>query len=132
MAARSSDDWTGLRLLEHYTLTSFLGSGPIGSVYIGNDARTGRKVAVKVPHLRFLETAASRDEFQLSMRRFIPVAHPNLVRVLDTGAHMGVPFVVERFQLGGSLADRILERGGRLVPLEVMEWLPPIAKALDY
>jgi serine/threonine protein kinase len=130
--ADPAQNWINARLLDRYYILSSLGSGPHGTVYLGTDSLSGRTVAVKVPFLRLLPTTWWRERFETEMSGLTAWSHPGLVRVLDVGLHLGMPFVVSRYLAGGSLETRLAERGGGLMPLEVLEWLPGVAKALDY
>lgn len=130
----STQDWIGRRLGDRYLVESVLGSGALGNVYLAREEDSGRsrKVAVKIPHPRFLETPAARERFRSELQGLIGLAHPHLVPVHHVGMMGSSPFVVTRYMARGSLEGRIATRGGRLMGLEVLEWLPGIARALDF
>jgi serine/threonine protein kinase len=127
-----TQSWVGVRLMDRYVVLSVLGSGRLGTVYLASDARRGRTVAIKAPHLRLVPAASWRERFESEMLALTAWSHPGIVQILDVGAHLGHSYVVSRFLGGGSLETRLVERGGRLLPLEILEWLPGIAKALDH
>jgi serine/threonine-protein kinase len=125
-------EWTGEIVQDRYHVEALLGSGATAMVYRATDERTGRRVVLKVPHARLLETPVARDRFQSEMQSCLRLVHPHVVRVLDVGVFQGRPYAVYQHVSGGSLEVRLAERGGRMMPLEVLEWLPGAAKALDF
>ncbi|HKQ77547.1 MAG TPA: protein kinase [Blastocatellia bacterium] len=108
------------RSLSHYQALTLLGAGGMGDVYLAQDTRLGRKVAIKL-----LPRAFTRDEERL--RRFKQEAlaasalnHPNILTVYDIGEHEGSPFIVTELLEGEELRKQMKEG-----PL-------PIRKAIEY
>ena len=133
MAREAEDDPFVGRLLDgRYRVEEVLGRGGMGSVYLALDERMGRPVVVKVPHSRFLAEPGFRERFAREVRAQTELEHPHVARALDAGSVDGVPYAVLQHLGGGSLRDRISERGGRLSSAEVGEWLPAVASALDF
>src|SRR5215212_8975998 len=94
----------------HYEIRSLIGSGGMGQVYLADDTKLGRKVAIK-----FLNEKYSKDEDLLS--RFIQEAkaasalnHPNLITVYEIGEHDGSHYMSTEFIDGKTLRDRMKER----------------------
>ena len=144
--AATSDPWIGRTLAGKYRLDARLGEGGFGTAYLAADlnyaAVTGaeRRVVVKVPHMgRGGDDTAMPKDFRKEARALTRLEHAHIVKVHDVGIetvqHMGqdreVPFLVLQYAAGKSLADRLAESGRQSIT-EVLEWLPDIAKALDY
>ena len=94
----------------HYEIRSLIGSGGMGEVYLADDTKLGRKVAIK-----FLNEKYSKDEDLLS--RFIQEAqaasalnHPNLITVYEIGEHEGSHYMSTEFIDGKTLRDRMKQR----------------------
>jgi serine/threonine protein kinase len=117
------------RAVSHYRVLSPLGSGGMGVVYLAEDERLGRQVALK-----FLppESAASRqalERFRVEARAASSLSHPGICAIFDIGDDEGTPFIVMEALRGESLRDRI-NRG----PLKVADLLDiaiQLADALD-
>ncbi len=90
-----------------YRLRSLLGTGGMASVWLAEDARLRRDVAVKI-----LSDVLALDpdfvaRFEREARLAGSLAHPHLVTVYDYGAHGTRPFLVMEYVAGGTLADRL-------------------------
>ena len=96
----------GRVLAGRYRLGELLGSGGMGSVYIGTDLLTEQRVAVKIftapggargrdAYLRFVREARTTGELR----------HPHIVSLLDFNEEMG--FMVLEHMAGGTLARRL-------------------------
>src|SRR4051795_90447 len=81
-------------LAGRYRVLDRLGSGGMATVYLAEDERLGRKVAVKRLHADSPEDAAQR--FEREAKVGASLSHPNLVTVFDTVADdEGVLIVME-------------------------------------
>jgi serine/threonine protein kinase len=117
------------RAVSHYRVLSALGSGGMGVVYLAEDERLGRQVALK-----FLppESAASHqalERFRVEARAASSLSHPGICAIYDIGDDEGTPYIVMEALRGESLRDRI-NRG----PLKVSDLLDiaiQLADALD-
>src|SRR6185503_10612546 len=117
------------RAISHYRVLSALGSGGMGVVYLAEDERLGRQVALK-----FLppESAASHqalERFRVEARAASSLSHPGICAIFDIGDDEGTPYIVMEALKGESLRDRI-NRG----PLKVADLLEigiQLADALD-
>jgi serine/threonine protein kinase len=112
-----------------YTVEEQLGEGGMGRVFkaTGPD---GQPVALKM-----VKSEMAGDEIFLKrFRREAEIAqriqHPNVVSVLDTGDHEGLPWAAQRFISGGSLEER-LERWGALDLHQVIAIFKQVAGGLD-
>jgi tetratricopeptide (TPR) repeat protein len=100
-------------LAGRYSLGERIGSGGMATVWLAEDTRLGRPVAVK----RLSEGLADDPAFLARFRREATVAaslsHPSLVGVFDFDADAEPPFTVMEYVPGPNLAER-LERGERV------------------
>lgn len=123
----------GMVAWDRYRLEKELGRGGMGVVWLAQDERLDRRVAVK-----FLPRAMANDEdaveaLKTETKRAMELTHPHIIRVHDF-AHAGdLAGVVMEQAVGGSLAERRSERpGGYFEPAEILAWVEQLGAALDY
>jgi formylglycine-generating enzyme required for sulfatase activity len=104
-----------------YRILKKLGAGGMGAVYLAEDGKLGRCVALKVPHLSASDGQAIIDRFYREARIAAAVDHPHICPVHDVGEHEGVHFLVMPFIDGKPLSH--------LVNAD-HPWLPEQAAAL--
>ncbi len=105
-----------------------LGTGGMASVYLAEDVRLGRKVAIKRVHPEHSIDVAPR--FRREMRLAASLSHPNLVRLLDAIVDEGAVLLIMEYVEGETLAER-LGRGRLELPV-VREVLRALADTVDY
>jgi len=93
--------------LDRYEIRSQLGEGGMGEVYLAEDTRLHRKVALKVLPA---EVASNQDR----MRRFVQEAqaaaalnHPNIAHIYEIGESQGTHFIALEFIDGVTLREKI-------------------------
>jgi eukaryotic-like serine/threonine-protein kinase len=116
------------RALGAYRLISHIGSGGMGDVYLAEDSRLGRKVAVKVLPAEFACSAARRQRFTDEARAASALNHPEIVTVHDVGECDGVHYIVMEHVGGRTLAARIAN--GPLEPVQALRYARSIAGAM--
>ena len=89
-----------------YTIQSLLGVGGMGRVYeaVGPDAE---HVALKIVKRDLAQDTVFRRRFAREAGIAQRVVHRHVVPVLDQGEHDGIPYLVQRFIRGGSLAEKL-------------------------
>jgi hypothetical protein len=119
------------RKLDRFELIDRVGLGTFGTVYKARDTKLDRIVAIKVPRVITIEDGSGdSDRFFREARSVAQLRHPSIVSVHEVGEHRGIPFLVEDFVEGITLAD--LLTGERLPPPQIAELVACIADALQY
>ncbi len=117
-------------LAPRYRLIRELGGGTMATVWLAEDTRHGRQVAIKV--LRPEQSASfAAERFLQEIEIAARLQHPHIVPLLDSGENGGLLFLVMPFIEGESLRQR-LTRVGRLPVGEVIRILADVADALAY
>ncbi len=130
MAGSTVADLVGRVLAGRYRLLGAIGSGASGRVYVADDVRLRRRVAVKVLHAALAEDAGFLRRFRTEAQLAASLHHPNVMAVYDWGED-GVPFMVLELLAGGSLRA-MLDRGNQLTPAQTAHVSNQVAGALDY
>jgi len=112
-----------------YTLHEEIGAGATGSVFKARDALLDTWVAVKLlkPEYTANRTALDRVRQEILLSR--DIAHPNILRVYHLASYEGGTYITMQWIKGGTLADRISERGTLPVP-EVLSLATKLSSAL--
>ncbi len=136
MGGPPKDRWIGATLAKgRYKITRKLGEGGMGSVYVAWDANLQTEVVVKVPHATHQDDPEATAQFVREASSLVKLSHPHIVKIVDFGEQGGQPYAVMQFLSGGSLATRQGDEGQppQKLPAESLkDWLPSIAKALDF
>ena len=130
MAGSTVADLVGRVLAGRYRLLGAIGSGASGRVYVADDVRLRRRVAVKVLHAALAEDAGFLRRFRTEAQLAASLHHPNVMAVYDWGED-GVPFMVLELLAGGSLRA-MLDRGNLLTPAQTAHVSNQVAGALEY
>ena len=121
---------SGIVIDGRYRVIAPLGTGSGGQVYLADDIRLRRQVAVRVLRRAYADDALFLEEFRSEIKKASTLDHPNLVPVHDWG-EKELPYVVTEYLSGGSLRDLLDATGGisssqgLLIGIEV-------AKGLEY
>lgn len=114
--------------LGHYRVVALVGRGGMSEVYLAEDARFGRKVALKVLRGDWLDDAERVRRFEQEARAASALNHPNIITVHDSGEVRGQRFMVTEFVEGQSLRQRL--RQGALAVGEAVGIGIQLAEAL--
>src|SRR6058998_2931168 len=124
MMERMGTEGEGVRVIAgRYRLEARLGRGGMGVVWRATDELLGRQVAVKEIPLDLDETLSAqearrqRDRTVREARAVAQLRHPHIIVVHDVVEYDERPYIVMELIDGGSLADRISQRGP-LAPAE--------------
>lgn len=114
--------------LAHYQIIKVLGSGGMGDVYLAEDTRLGRSIALKIlPQ----DAAAQPDRvrrFLTEARAASALSHPNVAHIYEVGEASGVSFIAMEFVAG----DTLKHRSGTPMPVrDVLDVAAQLADALE-
>ncbi|MFQ5606609.1 MAG: protein kinase, partial [Candidatus Zixiibacteriota bacterium] len=120
--------------ITHYKILEKLGSGGMGEVYLAEDTRLERKVALKFLPPDYSDDAEFKSRFQHEAKATAALNHPNVVTVHDFGEHEGRMFIAMEHLSGQSLKE-LIESGSLTlkraldVVVEICEGLAAAHKA---
>src|SRR6476646_2177889 len=117
-------------LAQTYTIDRELGKGGMATVYLAQDVKHERPVALKVLHPE-LAASLGPDRFLREIKTAAKLNHPHILGLHDTGEADGFLFYVMPYVEGESLRER-LDRERQLPVDEALHHTRAIASALDY
>ena len=122
----------GLReaLAGRYNLERELGHGGMATVYLAEDVKHHRAVAIKVLR-RELATVLGTDRFLHEIHLAARLTHPHILSLHDSGEAAGLPYYVMPYVEGESLRGR-LDREGQLPIEDALRIAREVADALGY
>jgi serine/threonine-protein kinase len=123
-------DLAGRVLAGRYVLQQAVGTGASGRVYVAQDTRLQRRVAVKVLHAALADDSAFLRRFRAEAQVAASLHHPHIVTVHDWGED-DVPFMVQELLEGGSLRS-MLDEGVRMSVPQAARVARDVASALEY
>jgi len=117
------------RTVSHYRILSSLGSGGMGVVYLAEDSRLGRQVALKFLPASFSQETKALERFRVEARAASSLSHPAICAIYDIGQDGDTPFIVMEALKGETLRERIAK--GPLKVADVLDIGIQLADALE-
>ena len=117
-------------LADRYRLIRELGSGGMATVYLAEDSKHHRRVAVKVLRPELAATLGA-ERFTREIETVAQFQHPHILPLLDSGEANGFLYYAMPYVEGESLRDRLAHHG-ELPIHDVVKILTEIADALAY
>ena len=112
----------------HYRIIRKLGAGGMGQVFLAEDGKLGRKVAIKMLSETLAGSHQARERLINEARAAAALDHPNICSIHEVGEEDGHVFIVMQYIDGQSLAERIGK--SPLPPAEVIDVGIQTAQAL--
>ena len=114
----------------HYRITSKLGAGGMGEVFLAEDTRLERRAAIKFLPADMAADPERRQRFFKEARAASALNHPHVCVVYDVGeTEDGLPFIAMEYIEGGSLDSVVKTR--RLEISQIVDLAAQVADALD-
>ena len=103
--------------LAHFRVINRLGIGGMGEVYLAEDTKLGRKVALKIMQADFFEDQERRERFYREAKSAAGISHPNIMAIHDIGSAadpstgQDIDFIVMEYIDGTPLSEQIPTMG---------------------
>jgi WD40 repeat protein/tRNA A-37 threonylcarbamoyl transferase component Bud32 len=115
--------------LAGYRIESLLGLGGMSVVYLAEDLRLKRRVALKLLAASLAEDESFRARFLRESELAASIDHPNIVPIYEAGTTEDLLFIAMRYVEGRDLKERL--QRGHLDPGDATDILAQVASALD-
>ena len=114
--------------LHTYEIRQLLGKGGMGEVYLAQDTRLGRSVAIKVLPYELTKDHSRLRRFEQEARAASALNHPNIITIHEIGNVDSNTFIVTEFVEGKSLRE--LMQSGPMELSRIVDIATQIAAAL--
>ncbi len=94
----------------NYNIISQLGAGGMGEVFLAEDTRLERKVALKLLPQKFSADSEPLNRFKQEAKAASALNHPNIITVYEIGEHDGTNFIATEYIDGKTLRERMKQR----------------------
>src|SRR5215475_12600654 len=118
---------TGTRF-DRYQIISPIGSGGMGEIYLAQDTRLNRKVAIKLLPERYTQDPERLRRFEQEAQAASALNHPNIITIFEIGEAGGRHFIATEFIEGATLRRRMAK--AKLTITEVLDIASQVVSAL--
>ena len=115
--------------ISHYRILEKLGAGGMGEVYLAEDMKLGRKIAIKVLSSEFTTNRDRMHRFEQEACAASALNHPNILTIHEVGEDNGAHFIATEYIDGKTLRRHM--SGSALEPLEILNIALQVASALE-
>jgi len=116
--------------LAHFRVVKRLGSGGMGVVFLAEDSRLRRQVALKVMRPELAQDLTARQRFLREARAIAAIQSDHIVAIHDVGLVKNMPYLATELLHGKSL-DAYLREDPRLTPAQVLDLGQQLARGLE-
>src|SRR5829696_6286892 len=114
--------------LDHYEIRSLPGKGGMGEVYLAEDIRLHRKVALKILPVDVAANQNRMRRFEQEAQAAASLNHPNIAHIYEIGKSENTHFIVIEYIDGDTLRDKIYRDKAPLQ--ELLKYLIQVAEGL--
>lgn len=93
--------------LGHYAIVSLIGAGGMGEVYLADDEKLGRRVAIKIVPEAVSRDPEAKARLLREARAVAAIDHPNVCTLFEVGEYEDRPYLVMQYVEGETLFDRM-------------------------
>ena len=104
---RSADSVVG-KQIGHYKVRSLIGRGGMGEVFLADDTRLGRKIALKLLRREFTTNEERLRRFQQEARAASALNHPNILTIHEIGQDDSLQFMATEYVEGETLRHHMV------------------------
>ena len=115
--------------ISHYRILEKLGAGGMGVVYLAEDMKLGRKVAIKVLSHEFTTNKDRLHRFELEASAASNLNHPNILTIHEVGIDDGRHYIATEFIDGVTLRRKMA--ASHLETHEILDIAIQVASALE-
>ncbi|HEX8890261.1 MAG TPA: protein kinase [Pyrinomonadaceae bacterium] len=127
LADEGAHSLTGQQI-NHYKMMSQLGAGGMGEVYLAQDTKLGRRVALKLLPASFTNDEDRLHRFQQEARTASALNHPNILTIYEIGEAEGRQYIATELIEGATLREHLTV--GQMELNDALDIILQVASAL--
>src|SRR6266487_7111868 len=93
--------------LSHYRIVSKIGAGGMGDVYLAEDTKLDRKLALKILPSDVASNRNRMERFIREAKSAAALSHPNIAQIFEIGEYDGTHFIAMEFIDGVTMREKI-------------------------
>jgi eukaryotic-like serine/threonine-protein kinase len=124
-----SDFGSPARVIQQYRVLTKIGEGGMGEVYLAQDTKLGRKVALKILPHEVISDPERLRRFEQEAKAASALNQPNIITIHEIGTYRDTHFIVTEYIDGETLRSKLSRE--RLQIEETLEYATQIASALE-
>ena len=123
----------GQKVFGRYTLSRILGRGGMGVVWLAQDEKLEREVALKFLPEVVKSDRAAMDDLKRETRRALDLTHTHIVRIYDFVEDATTAGIAMEYVAGDTLSNRRLDQPAKVFESgELRRWVKQVCEALAY
>ncbi|MDQ3130676.1 MAG: protein kinase [Acidobacteriota bacterium] len=99
----------------HYVIRSPIGAGGMGEVFLAEDVKLNRQVALKILPEEFAEDAERMRRFVQEAKSASALNHPNIITIYEIGESGGTNYIATEFIGGETLTKKLASEPMKLI-----------------
>ncbi|HET6980415.1 MAG TPA: protein kinase [Pyrinomonadaceae bacterium] len=115
--------------ISHYRILEKLGAGGMGVVYLAEDLKLGRKVAIKILSHEFTTNRDRLHRFEQEASAASNLNHPNILTIHEVGVDDGRHYIATEFIDGATLRRKVAAQQPEIP--EILDIAVQVASALE-
>jgi serine/threonine protein kinase len=119
----------GAPKIDGYRMVRKLGQGGMGAVFLAEDQRLSREVAVKIVSFAFHDTLSVKQRFEAEIRTLATLQHSHIAQLFSAGTYCGLPYFVMEYVNGPTLEEIAREP---IKPRLAAEIVSKLCDAVEY
>ena len=128
VVARETFEATTGQQIGPYRIISLLGVGGMGQVYLAEDSRLARRVALKILPFPLLTDPERVRRFEMEARAASGLNHPNIITIYDIGEVDSTHYIATEYAAGQTLRERL--KAGSMPLIAAVDIAIQVAEAL--
>ncbi len=113
------------KIISHYKILEKIGEGGMGEVYLAEDTKLDRKVALKFLPKEFTKNKEANERFEREAKAAATLNHPNIVTIYEINQYEDQTYIAMEYVDGQTLKDTISGVGAGLAPARATARVAP-------